>query len=390
MNETPRIALARVDDLLNKVFAIGVALLTVDVIQNAIRQVKFLNPIWFGITLGALLVSTIGAIGAAFIWGNTRYWYRGMVLVVLGTMLTWHFQMQDSEHLSSDYKPWIWWALGHATLAAFGAWDKKYAYSALVIGPIVWLLVETSQEGGGTPLGLAIQDSLYSFFFSTGLAIMVLVIRDRANELDRENNLALEALLDRVRLDVLHRERAVYNSIMHDQVLETLELASVATAERERKAASAAANEAIGRLNREVDRSLNPPAALELNYFVGVFAEAVRGRFADIEVSVTGSSQANIPFDVAAAIAEATLLAAKNSLTHAPNATQRRVRFTLRQRGIKIVVTDNGRGFRMSNVHKTALGVRWTIFKRLEAVGVKPNLETSLGKGTTWIFEWSA
>jgi signal transduction histidine kinase len=83
-------------------------------------------------------------------------------------------------------------------------------------------------------------------------------------------------------------------------------------------------------------------------------------------------------------------LAVANSNTHAPSASERFVRLRLSQRGIKIVVSDNGKGFRMSNVHKTALGVRWTIFKRLESLGVKASLESKPGQGTTWIFEWYA
>ena len=390
MIETPRIALARIDDLLNKVFVLGVALLTIDVVQNAIRQVKLLNPFWFGITLGALLVSIIGAIGAAFIWGNTRYWYRAIVLVTLATMLTWHFQMQDVKSIGVDYKPWIWWALGYATLAAFGAWDKKYAYLALIIAPAVWLSVETSVEGGGSPLGLAIQDSLYSFFFSTGLAIMVLVLRDRATRVDEENGKALEAALERVRIEVLNKERAIYNSIMHDQVLETLELASEATSAKERKNAAALAEAAIGRLNREVERGHNPPIGLILNDYVGPLTELLTRQSPDFVVSTSGSSELRLPFEIAAAIAEATILAMKNSMTHAPNASERKVKITLRAKGIKVVVSDNGGGFRMSNVHKTALGVRWTMFKRLESVGVKPSLQSTLGKGTTWIFEWQS
>jgi signal transduction histidine kinase len=107
-------------------------------------------------------------------------------------------------------------------------------------------------------------------------------------------------------------------------------------------------------------------------------------------VALTGTSSRDIPIQSVAAIVEATLLAVSNSVTHAPSATERRVKIRLSQRGIKVVVSDNGTGFRMSNVHKTALGMRWTIFKRLESQGVKAHLESKPGAGTTWIFEWYA
>jgi hypothetical protein len=43
----------------------------------------------------------------------------------------------------------------------------------------------------------------------------------------------------------------------------------------------------------------------------------------------------------------------------------------------------------MARVPKGLIGVRVTIFKRLETAGVKANLASAPGEGTTWIFEWS-
>lgn len=388
--EVPQIALARVDDLLNKVFVSGLVLLTVDVVQNAFRQIQYLDPFWFWLTLSALLVSLFGSVLSAFKFGNTRYWYRAMVIVVLFTLLTWAFQMKSGQTLPNDFKPWIWWALGPVTLAAVGAWGRKIAYAALVLGPIIWLVVETSPEGGGTPLALAIQDSLYAFFFSAALAMMTMAIKDRAILVDKENSLSIQAALARTRSDVLNRERAIFNSIIHDKVLTTLQLAANATSDIAKRTASAAAVDAIGRLEREVERTAKPPENVKLESMAPAFAEAIIRREPNFKVTEVGTSSLDIPFQVAAAIVEATLLAVSNSMAHAPSATDRKALIRLNRRGIKVVVSDNGSGFRMSNVHKTALGVRWTIFKRLESHGVKASLESKPGDGTTWIFEWYA
>jgi signal transduction histidine kinase len=175
---------------------------------------------------------------------------------------------------------------------------------------------------------------------------------------------------------------------MHDKVLTALEKASKAVTEKAKTQAAAAADEAIGRLSREADRTINQPENVSLQLMEEPLLEAITRSEPSFKVSSTGSSTLQMPFQVASAIYEATVLAVANSTTHAPKATERKVRMRLSQRGIKIVVSDNGKGFRMSNVHKTALGVRWTIFKRLESLGVKASLETKPGKGTTWIFEW--
>lgn len=387
---TPQIALARVDDLLNKVFVAGLALLSLDVVQNALRQVHLLNPFWFWVTFAAYLLSVIGSALAAFVIGNTRYWYRGMAIVVLVTMLTWSYQMLPNQQLPADYKPWIWWALGPATVATVGAWNKQITYLCLLIAPLVWLVVETSPEGGGMPIGLALQDSLYSLFFSTVLALMAIVIRERAKDVDRENGFALEAQLERTRANVLNRERALYNSIMHDKVLTALEQASQARTDKAKKVAIAAAEEAIGRLQRETERAVNQPENIALDSIVEPFREAFERQYPAFVCTVSGTSNLQIGFQTIVAIYEASLLAASNSMTHAPAASERKVRVRLSAKGIKVVISDNGRGFRMSNVHKTALGVRWTIFRRLESFGVKASLESKPGKGTTWVFEWTA
>jgi hypothetical protein len=388
--ETPQIALARVDDLLNKVYVSGLILLFVDVVQNAFRQIQYLNPFWFWTTFTSFLITLIGAVLAAFKFGNARYWYRAMVIVLLFSMLTWGYQVLDAQSLPQDYKPWIWWALGPVTLAALGGWNRKIAYLSLVGGPLLWLVVSTSSQGGSTPIGLALQDGLYTFFFSTALATMAAAIQDRAKQVDSENALAIQATLTRARENVLKRERAIFNSILHDKVLTTLELASNATTEKAKREASAAAEDAIGRITREIERTANPPQNVQLDSVSEAFVEAIHRRHPSFRVNLVGTSSQEIPFQAVAAIVEGTLLAASNSMAHAPKADQRKVNIRLSQRGIKVVVSDNGRGFRMSNVHKTALGVRWTIFKRLESQGVKARLASKPGEGTTWVFEWYA
>jgi signal transduction histidine kinase len=55
---------------------------------------------------------------------------------------------------------------------------------------------------------------------------------------------------------------------------------------------------------------------------------------------------------------------------------------------MKILIIDDGVGFRMSSVPKNRLGVRVAIFQRLESLGVKVNLQSSPGEGATWVFEW--
>jgi signal transduction histidine kinase len=56
---------------------------------------------------------------------------------------------------------------------------------------------------------------------------------------------------------------------------------------------------------------------------------------------------------------------------------------------IKIVVRDEGVGFRPSRVPKNRLGIRTIIFRQLESVGATAHIDSRPGEGTTVVLEWS-
>jgi hypothetical protein len=390
LTEAPQIALARLDGLLSKVFAVGVFLLTIDLVQNAFRQIGYLNPFWFWLTLLTLLASVSGLIVSAFFVGKSRYWYRAITLTVLFTLLTWGFQIRQGATLPDDFKPWIWWALGFALVSAVGGWNRNWVFVSLLIGPAIWILVATAPAGGGAPLFYAIEDGLYSFFFSLGISLLVLELKNRAIQLDRENYLVLESSLARVRLEAIRIERAHLNALHIDKSISALAAAADAVTAKQKAKAMDLAEEAISKLNEEMARGATPPDTFSAEAFLTPLVNAVLNRIPDCKVKITGDLNIQLGYHLASGLHEATILAVDNSLTHAPNATERKVNITAGARGLKIVIRDNGRGFRMSNVHKTALGVRWVIFRRLESLGVNAKLDSTPATGTTWIFEWNA
>jgi signal transduction histidine kinase len=58
------------------------------------------------------------------------------------------------------------------------------------------------------------------------------------------------------------------------------------------------------------------------------------------------------------------------------------------RRGIKILVIDNGRGFRVARIPKNRLGVRLSIIGRVESVGGEVHIDSKIGVGTTIVIEW--
>lgn len=383
------IALGRIDDLLAKIFAVAAIVLSLDVVRNGFQQLPLLNPIWFYTFMAAILLSLAGSFLAAFWLGAMRFWYRAIIFSTLAAMVLWPLQVVDAALLPNDFKPWVWWAVGFASLAATGAFKRNTAIVFLVLMPVIWLFIRISPFGASENFVIALEDSLYSFFFSTSVSLLVMFLRHRAAQVDSEFEALSAARLERAFLDVRQIERTKINSIVHGSVIASLDAAAEANSEAERKAATKSAKDAILRLERE---SYRDPMAREQISSQALFESlkaAIERRNTFVEVKVKSPVDLQVSYEVAVALAEATFQALNNSIVHAAKASKRKVALNSSRNSIKVVIVDDGVGFRMSSVPKNRLGVRVAIFERLESLGVKVNLQSSPGEGTTWVFEWA-
>jgi signal transduction histidine kinase len=84
------------------------------------------------------------------------------------------------------------------------------------------------------------------------------------------------------------------------------------------------------------------------------------------------------------------LQALANAFNHAGQGATIQVFLKGSADGLKIVVKDNGRGFRPSRVPKNRIGLRLSIVGRVQAVGGKVFIDSKIGIGTNVIIEWSA
>jgi len=114
----------------------------------------------------------------------------------------------------------------------------------------------------------------------------------------------------------------------------------------------------------------------------------VRRQDAHIEIDVSGASSYLLPSEVSSALADATAQAISNSQQHAGLTVPKLFRLKIAEREIKIVIRDDGPGFRPSRIPRTRLGLRVSIIARVEAVGGKVFIETAPRKGTTIVLEW--
>jgi signal transduction histidine kinase len=381
------IALGRIDDLLAKIFSVAAAVLAFDVLRNAYDQMHLLNMFWFWVSFAALMIAQFGSLLAAFVFGHMKIWYRAITITTFVALVTW--PLQASGPLPDEFKPWIWWSVGFASLAAVGAFNRTIAFAVLISMPIVWLVVRTSEYGGRAEFIDALDESLYSFFFSTSIGLLVMFLRHRASQVDREFNSLQQTRLERAFLDVVQFERVKINSIIHDNVIATLDAAADASSQKDREAVAASAAQAIARLNRE--RAIDPGSREQVSSqsFFESLKVSLERRSQFLKLIVKSRADLTVPVEVAVALAEATFQALSNSIEHAASATKREITLSSSPNALKVTVVDNGPGFRMARVPKSHIGVRVAIFKRLETAGIKANLKSAPGEGTTWVFEWS-
>lgn len=381
------IALGRIDDLLAKIFSVAAAVLAFDVLRNAFDQMQHLNKVWFWVSFATMMIAQFGSLLAAFVFGHMKIWYRAITITTLVALVTW--PLQASGQLPDEFKPWIWWSVGFASLAAVGAFNRTIAFAVLIAMPTVWLVVRTSEYGGRAEFIDAIDESLYSFFFSASIGLLVMFLRHRASQVDREFNSLQQTRLERAFLDVVQFERVKINSIIHDNVIATLDAAADASSQKDREAVAASAAQAIARLNRE--RAIDPASREQVSSqsFFESLKVSLERRSQFLKLIVKSRADLSVPVEVAVALAEATFQALSNSIEHAASATKREITLSSTPNALKITVVDNGPGFRMARVPKSHIGVRVAIFKRLETAGIKANLKSAPGEGTTWVFEWS-
>lgn len=383
------LALSRVNTLLERVFSVAASLVGLQTFTNALTQYSEhpLNPFWFWLNFGLLAGSHIAIVYLVWIHGEGRFGFVALTLSTVFAIITWSFQLGDGS-LSVGEQPWIWWSVGIAGIGAVGGFGVFLSGFFLVLLSLMWFFLQVSEIGVPVPPLLALQDASFSFLFSSVLAGFVWVLRYESSKVDEANHNASIAAIDLARADAILRERDRVDALVHDSVLTTLLVASKANDEAAQKDAERLAEAAIQKL-LTADTLLNTDESISITSLFSALEVAIRRQSQSVQVEIEGSTDLQVPGEVADAVAESTLQALANALNHAGAGTAVQVFLKGTSRGFKIVVKDNGRGFRPSRVPKNRLGLRLSIVGRVQAVGGKVFIDSKIGIGTNVIIEWS-
>ena len=375
--------------MLGRIYSIALIAITAEAIVNGFRQLAFLNATIFFVSAGLYVAAVIGVLVSAwFIPKATNFWLRSVALVALALLATWPLHFDLTQATPASFQPWIWWPLGISAVAAGTTFRFGMGVIYLAFLTISWPILKVSGFGGSGQLLLGLQEALHLLVFSAVLIALVLALRWEAGKTDAANQAAIASAVESARVDAAEIERSRLDALVHDSVLTTLLVAANAESDQQKALAAKSATEAIARL--KAARSEDAPSTqLTLASFFHALELRIHQVSPEFKVSLARMNDLPISSQIADALTEATLQAVDNSLKHAGQASERVVRLRGEHLGLKIVVSDNGKGFRPSQVAKDRIGISSSIVARATNVGGRVFINSSPGEGTNVVIEWS-
>lgn len=382
-------AQARLEKVTARLFTLALAVAGIEVFINAFGQIVLLDT-WFG-SIGIVLSMASHLLAVLTPWFTDRFrWaFATHALMTLILVALWPLQVTQPENLPDGFQPWLWWVLGPAAVAAGLSFRPHLAALVIFAIPAIWLILHPTPDGGSSTWLRSFQDATYTFLFSATFTLVLLLLRDQAAKTDRAAKGLADTETAKAAKDAAERERLRVGALIHDRVLTALIVAAKASSPEQVSSAKKSAQLAIDALvaNAGEDHLAN---AEDTTVFALFGALKARFEESDFSLSEEGASDLRVPSEIAQAFTEAVLQAATNSLQHAGGQVRRELILRGTRSGFKIVVKDNGRGFRPARVSKSRLGLRLSIIERVESVGGRVFIESAPGKGASIILSWEA
>jgi signal transduction histidine kinase len=381
-----RFAVGRVNILLARIFSIGGLAVGVQMLLNAWSQRFIINPWLFWPGFVAVSLGQAGLIYGAYFSGRNSFWQRWYARSIALVIITWFLGFPGGGAMPPGIYPWAWWGVGLAAVAAFAGLPPIRAITFFVSLDVFWFVARFFPAYGAVDVWLNLQDTVLTFLFAAVLGSLVMVTRYEASKVDEASTRKIAAATGQARAEAEIREKSRLDALVHDKVLTTLLMAAKARSPQEQAQAAELAVSAVTALN--ASPSFNPGTELSGTNFFEALEKITSSQKPDLVISRGSVEIVMIPEPVATALTEATLQAIVNSEQHAGQNAVTELHLKAHRDGVKIVVKDNGRGFRLSRVAKNRLGIRISIIERVEMVGGRAFVDSRPGAGCNIILEW--
>lgn len=381
-------ATARVNRLIGQSFAAASVLLTAESTLNFISQRPFFNePIAWSIAGGLWLTTLLYAY--SFWFGAARPIYLQIHAIYMFVLVfMWPFMLSKPIPMDGSFYPWIWWAVDTGWLAAALSFKLRWTVVYFLgLNIIIQFMFSLPVGGSHRPTSL-ITDFTFTLLTNGTAAVISLMLRSAAQRTDAANAEAISSAVMQAKAEAEARERERLDALVHDRVLTSLISASMASNQLEAKAASDLASSALLKLEEFANPDQTGTVFTE-DLFDSIIT-ATKNVDEKVIAKITDSENWQIDRSVATALTEATLQAIQNSLLHAGAKAKRELFLKATKNALKIVIRDDGKGFRPSRIPTGRLGLRVSVIGRVESVGGQVHISSAPGKGTTIVLEWEA
>lgn len=381
-------SVTRVNQLISTIYSFLLVAVVSEALVNGFGQFEYLDPVVFVPSVVLLIILILGFLISHFSSRSPLFWFRAIPVLTFVLLLSWPIHFDSSVDLPESFKPWIWWLLGISAVAAgvsFRFWLGIVYIFAVSVG---WIFIRVSPSGGSGETILAIQDSLHLFILASVGTVLAAAVRWQAAKTDFANQNLILSGVKSAQSQAVSLEQSRLDALVHDSVLTSLLVASKAQTPKEISLARQSASEAILKLDLDRASVATAKPLTQVSFF-----ESLRNRIHEVYpnfgVSFEQTNDSQLPAAVSEALTEATLQAVDNSSKHAGSATKRFVSLQSHGAGLKIVVSDNGKGFRPSKISKDRLGIQLSIIERVKSVGGRVFIRSERGKGTDVVLEWN-
>lgn len=380
-----RVALSRIDRLVGRVFTMGTVLTGTESLFHALEQRESLNQFWFWLALGFLFVAQAFNFVNFWFLRAARWGYLLHGAAYLFAAATWFLQVGGLNQVDTSTKPWLWWSAGPAAIAVGMLLPKIWAIGYMILVPISWLLFNLPVIGANSGVASPLSDTLYVLLFPGTLAVLVYMLRQAAIRADFGSDAALATELEQVTKEIQIREQVKIDSILYTSVFDSLKAAARAKNSSDYARVVEASKDSLAKIAVAQSPGLETMSTMALFETLDRLVSRIDP---DCTMSIRGSNLTFIPKEVATALSDAAVQALNNSIQHAGAAAQRSIHLKSGKRGVKLVISDDGIGFRPSRVPDQSLGFRFVIIKRVESIGGKVRIDSSPSNGTQIILEW--
>jgi signal transduction histidine kinase len=379
----------KIDSLVAKVVALATLGTGIEMFLVFLGQSATLNPTWSTFFIALIITSELAMVALAWFTIYGRQAAAFFSIVVYITTATWPLQMIDGSGGANPDTPWIYQAIGVAGIAATLSLPVIWAVSYLVAAPAIWILIRESTSSSQFVHWDSLLGAIYLFLFSSAASATVWMLRSSAKKADLAAHQAAMVAAESARIDSIERERLRVDALIHDQVLTTLMVAAESKTESDALAVSQMSRNAIDKLVSFSSARVTDETPITVKSLFESLKAISENLPAPILVDMGDPTEIEVPAEVAAAFSEATFQALANSVQHAGRGVTRELILRTEGDEIKIIVQDNGKGFRASRISKDRLGIKLSIRNRMSAVGGAAKVDAQPNKGCKIIMLWS-